>query len=248
MQREKRRVARWLPWLTWIGILGGVVALVLIATRTGPRQVHAAVSHAPSGPVVPDVSGLAESRAQASLERTGFWVQTASEASARVPRGRAVGTAPGPASPLGVGAKVTLLISSGPPRVNVPSVQGMSQSAAEDRLLAGGFRVVVVRRASMDPPGAVIGQSPSPGRRVGSRAVVNVEVADRPVPAVIPDVTGQPFERAVGAVSAAGFAVAFLHRPAARPADVGRILGQAPPPRRRALPGARVTLTVGVRR
>jgi len=248
MQREKRRVARWLPWLTWIGILGGVVALVLIATRPGPQRVSAAVSHAPAGPVVPDVAGLSESGAQAALERTGFWVQTASTASARVPRGRAVGTSPVPATAVPVGGKVTLLISSGPPHVNVPSVQGMSQSAAEDRLLAGGFRVVVVRRASLDPPGAVIGQSPSPGQRVGSRAVVNVEVADRPVPAVIPDVTGQPFERAVGAVSAAGFAVAFLHRLAVHPADIGRILAQAPPPRRRALPGARVTLTVGVRR
>jgi serine/threonine-protein kinase len=248
MQREKRRVARWLPWLTWIGIVGGVVALVLIATRAGPAQVHAAVSHAPAGPVVPDVAGRPESGARAALERAGFWVQTASAASARVPRGRAVGTSPGPATALRVGARVTLLLSSGPPHVSVPSVQGMSQSAAEDRLLATGFRVVIVRRASPDPPGAVIGQFPSPGQRVGSRAVVNVEVADRPAPRVIPDVTGQYFERAVGAVSAAGFAVAFVHRRADRPADVGRILGQAPPPRRRALPGARVTLTVGVRR
>jgi serine/threonine-protein kinase len=206
------------------------------------------MSQAAAGAVVPDVAGRPEAGAHAALERAGFWVQTASAASARVPRGRAVGTSPGPATALRVGAQVTLLISSGPPRVSVPSVQGMSQSAAEDRLLAGGFRVVVVRRASMDPPGAVIGQSPAPGRRVGSRAVVNVEVADRPVPATVPDVTGQDFERAVGTVSAAGFAVAFLHRRADRPADVGRILGQVPAPRRRALPGARVTLTVGVRR
>lgn len=301
MRRQRRRVARWLPWVSWAGIAAGVTAIVLIATlpsretvpgvvgrdravaaerveraglrvraaeveaegpagrvvaqrpRAGARvregdTVTLVVSRAPRGPRVPDVSRLRAGIARVALERAGFWVHTARVPSSRTPAGRVVGTSPAASTRLDVGARVTLLVSSGPPRVRVPSVRGTSRSAAEERLLRAGFRVVIVRRDSLEPPGAVLAQSPAAGRRVRSNAVVRVAVAARPPPVAVPGVTGMPFEPAVSAVSGRGFAIAFDHRRARRGRDVGRVLAQRPAGGTRALRGTRVTLTLGVRR
>lgn len=248
MRREKRHVTRWVPVLVWVGILGGVLTLVLIATRPSPQKVTRAVSQAPAGPVVPDVARLRAPDARAALERAGFWVRTAREPSTDTPAGRVVGTSPPAETRLEVGTQVALLISSGRPRVRVPSLQGLSRSTAEERLLKAGFRVVIVRRESLDPPGAVIGQSPEPGRRVRARAAVRVAVAARPVPVAVPAVTGLSFERAVERASAAGLALAIEHRRARRASDVGRVLSQSLPAGQRAPRGARMTLAVGVER
>jgi serine/threonine-protein kinase len=147
-----------------------------------------------------------------------------------------------------VGAQVTILVSRGRPRALVPSVRGLTGVEAEDRLQRAGLRVVVVRRESVQPPGAVIGQSPEAGRRVRRRAAVRVTVAAPPSLALVPAVTGLAFERAVERASAAGFAIAFAHRRARRRDEVGRVLAQDPPAGRQVPRGARLRITVGVAR
>ena len=246
MRREKRRVTRWVPVLVWLGILVGVVALVAIATGPTTHRVTRAAVYEPPGPVVPDVDGLSVGRARQALERAGFWVRTAHEPSARTRRGRVLGTSPPVATRLGIGAQVTLLISSGRPRVRVPSLQGLSRSTAEERLLRAGFRVVVVRRESADPPGVVIDQSPAAGRRARASAVVRIAVASRAAPVAVPEVAGLHFERAVETASASGLALAFDHKRVKRAGDVGRVLAQSRPPGARVPRGALLTLTVGV--
>jgi eukaryotic-like serine/threonine-protein kinase len=250
-----RRVTRWLPWLIWVGILAGTAALVLIATRPagghegGPsRSEPSVLSPVPPGTAVPDLSRMSLGDARSALERAGFWVSTAYAPSGQAPAGRVLGTSPTALSQLGVGAQVTVLVSTGRRRARVPSVQGLSRSGAEQRLLKRGFRVVVVRHESLDPPGAVLRQSPHAGRRVRSHAVVRIVVAARAAPATVPPVVGLEFERAVGVVSAAGFAITFEHRRASRRDDVGRVLAQDPPGERNVLSGARVRLTIGVPR
>lgn len=241
-------MTRWLPVLIWAGILGGVLALVAISSRPDAHEVARAMSLGPQGPVVPDVERLPVPDARAALERAGFWVRMAHEPSATVRVGGVVGTAPSTATRLRVGAQVTLLVSSGRPRVRVPALQGLSRSAAEERALAAGLRVVIVRRESPEPPGAVIGQSPAAGRRVRAQRVVRIAVAARPPPVEVPDVTGVGFESAVTSVSANGLTVEFDHRRARRPGDVGRVLAQRPAGGATVARGAHVTLTIGVRR
>ena len=132
MQRERRGVVRWLPVLSWAGIVGGVVGLVLISWHPAVNEVTRAVSHGPQGPAVPTVERMRAREAREMLERGGFWVRMAHEASNAVAAGRALGTSPPAATRLDVGGQVTLLISSGKRRVRVPALAGLSQSAAEE--------------------------------------------------------------------------------------------------------------------
>src|SRR5688500_7191439 len=247
MQREKRRAVRWLPVLIWTGILVGVLAVVAISSRPDVQSVSAAVSMGPQGPVVPDVDRLSVARAREALERAGFWVRVAREPSSSERAGRVIGTSPPATTRLDVGAQVTLLVSSGSPRVRVPSLQGISRSTAEEKLLDAGLRPVIVRRESLEPPGVVLAQSPEAGRRVRAEHPVRVAVAARPPPVEIPNVVGVNFEAAVTSVSAAGLTVEFDHRRAS-PSNVGRVLSQSPPGGDAVRRGARVTLTIGVRR
>ena len=107
---------------------------------------------------------------------------------------------------------------------------------------------MVVRRESLEPPGAVIDQSPPAGRRVRSRAAVRIAVAARPAPVAVPSLTGMAFEPAVEAASGAGLAVSFAHRRARRASEVGRVVAQSRPAGERAPRGAPLTLTIAVRR
>ncbi|MDX6698524.1 MAG: eukaryotic-like serine/threonine-protein kinase [Solirubrobacteraceae bacterium] len=248
MQRRRRRVSRWLPILVWAGIMAGVAALVVIYTRPDATAVTRAATPGAGGPVVPAVAGRRVPDAWAALERAGYWVTVDYEPSRRVRVNRATGTTPAAGMALGVGGRITLLVSSGRPRVRVPSLSGLSRSAAEERLGRLGLRPVIVARESLESPGAVVGQSPDPGRRVTARSAVRVAVAAPPPPVEVPGVTGLGFEEAVSAASGAGLTVEFAHRRATRPADVGRVLGQSLGAGQGAPRGARIVLTVGVRR
>ncbi|HVE67717.1 MAG TPA: PASTA domain-containing protein [Solirubrobacteraceae bacterium] len=248
MRSERRRVTRWVPVLIWAGILTGVLALIAISSRPGAHEVGRAMSLGPQGPVVPEVQRLSVPDARAALERAGFWVRVAREPSSTVRVGRVIGTTPASATPLRVGAQVTLLVSSGRPRVRVPALEGLSRSTAEEKALAAGLRVVVVRRESPEPPGVVIGQSPDAGQRVRAQRIVRIAVAARPAPVEVPDVTGTGFEAAVTSVSGASLTVDFAHRRVRRSGDVGRVLSQSPAGGATVARGARVTLTIGVRR
>jgi serine/threonine-protein kinase len=99
------------------------------------------------------------------------------QASADVPKGRAVGTTPAGSAPRG--ASLTLLVSAGPQQVVVPSVKGQSESAATQTIQAKGLQVNVDPKtvSSGDPNiGRVIDQSPSAGTSVDPNSTVTITV------------------------------------------------------------------------
>jgi beta-lactam-binding protein with PASTA domain len=58
-------------------------------------------------------------------------------------------------------------------------VIGLNQAAAESRLRAAGFNVVVKEGSSTQPPGTVISQSPAAGTQAYQGTSVTITVAKR---------------------------------------------------------------------
>jgi eukaryotic-like serine/threonine-protein kinase len=124
-----------------------------------------------------------------------------------VPAGQVIDENPGGGSKVGKGSTVTLRVSTGKPKVDVPDVRGRSVTDAITALAQIGLNPKIVHVYSPQPPDTVTGQFPPPFAKVvkGSNVRINVSRGAKPVP--VPDVTGQPYLNAKSALEGQGFVV-----------------------------------------
>ena len=78
-------------------------------------------------------------------------------------------------------ARVQLVVSTGPPKRLVPSLDGLDPSGAADALRRAGFTPVVEERPETRvEPGTLLGVTPEPGARVPLGSTVTLVVARAP--------------------------------------------------------------------
>jgi serine/threonine-protein kinase len=145
------------------------------------RTIRLDVSRArpvPSTIQVPSVVGMTAVDARGRLRQLGLAVQVTELAS-----DEAVGTVLRQSPRAGVELQerglVTLTVSSGPQRMDVPDVAGLDEDSARQQLVAAGFQVEVTDEPTADAAqdGLVLRQSPSGGSAAAEGAVVSIVVA-----------------------------------------------------------------------
>jgi beta-lactam-binding protein with PASTA domain/serine/threonine protein kinase len=126
---------------------------------------------------VPDVTGRTEGEARATLEGAGFRVDVQTQAS-ETEAGRVISTSPGPGSEVEPGSRVTIVVSSGPSQVTVPSVEGLSEENAIGQIEGAGLVASVNEEVVNNPgqDGRVLSQSPSAGERRNPGSTVTIVV------------------------------------------------------------------------
>ncbi len=206
--------------------------------------VTLSVSSGPAIVAVPDVAGLSADDATTRLEKAGFKVTTRDEFSNTVHKGTAIGTEPAAETQLSTSQVVTLLISRGTNRVEVPSVVGLDDQAALAALQDAGLSGVLVQRDSTEPEGQVLSQSPGVGKLVARGAQVTIFASTGAI--TVPDVVGQARKTAVTALKKGGFTPAVTEETTEDPAKVGRVISEFPPGGSRGRRGDTVTISVGV--
>jgi serine/threonine-protein kinase len=147
---------------------GDVIKLVVSA---GPNQVS-----------VPPVEGLSQANAQALLESDayGLVVTLQQEASSTVPAGQATRTDPVSGALANKGSAITLFVSSGPSKVRVPPLVGLTQAQAEAKLFELGLAADVQFQsvpAGDSTDGRVTAQTPSQSVEVDPGSTVRLKVA-----------------------------------------------------------------------
>ncbi|HET8654587.1 MAG TPA: PASTA domain-containing protein [Longimicrobiaceae bacterium] len=177
---------------------GAVVAQSPLPGReVGPgSEVRVFLSTGPVREPVPDVGLLPAAQAVRILEATGFQVHLDTARDARA-AGRVVGTDPAAGTFVGVPGVVRLIISAGPPRVEVPVLAGALQPQARALLDAAGLRLgeVGVQFREDLPEGEVVTQSVAPGDSLVAGTRVDIVVATHqllgsPVPTGQQDAAG----------------------------------------------------------
>jgi eukaryotic-like serine/threonine-protein kinase len=202
------------------------------------------VSNGPSTVRVPDVVGQQEKDASRRLRRADLRPDVEREASTKVAAGVVIRTDPGPGRPAERDSAVTLVVSSGPDQVSVPSVIGETQEDAVARLRDAGLSPIVRERASSEPVDTVIEQTPAAGQEVEEGSSVTIFVSNGKVREV-PDVTGSPQSEAEADLDDAGFGVNVRTRQTDQPDEEGIVLSQSPRGGVERREGATVTITVG---
>jgi serine/threonine-protein kinase len=130
----------------------------------------------------------------------------------------------------------------------VPRVIGLSQTAAQRRLRAAGFRVRTAYVSSSKPSGTVVAQRPAPGTslRRGTPVRINVSVGSNPQPTkAVPDVTGEDEATARSDLEAAGFQVSVIDEPTTDQNEDGIVIDEDPAAGTRVPAGSLVTIYVG---
>ncbi|ERI06339.1 Stk1 family PASTA domain-containing Ser/Thr kinase [Atopobium sp. oral taxon 810] len=128
---------------------------------------------------VPDVTGMDQDNATATLNNAGFKVDVREEASDEVTKGVVFRqSATGKADK---GSTIVITISSGPSSIDVPSVVGFTQEEAQSALSDVGFEVSVETASSSNvEKGTVISQSPGGGRSASVGSTITITVSTGP--------------------------------------------------------------------
>jgi eukaryotic-like serine/threonine-protein kinase len=231
-------------------------AIVALTVSKGPQRV-----------AVPNVVGRSRTDAVARIKAAGL-VAAVFSVPSQAPRGFVVAQNPkvgtkapkhsrvrlnvskgAPAAgPTTTGTETTGTTTPAPAKARVPTVVGLSQSAAVRRLRSAGFRVRTAYVASTKPAGTVVAQRPAPGTSLGKGSPVRINVSNGPNPKplkAVPDVTGEDEATATADLRAAGFRVEVVDQPTDDENEDGIVVDQDPAVPARAPTGSTVTIYVG---
>jgi serine/threonine-protein kinase len=195
---------------------------------------------------IPDLRGQGRRAARAKLQQLGFGVTEREQPDDAVGENRVIETSPSASGQLEKGQTVTLVVSTGKERVQVPDVTGRPRDEATSTLEAAGLHPVVREQESGDKdPGTVLSQDPPSGKGVRKGTTVTITVAKEPQDQAVPSVVDRTEAQAVEDLSGAGFKIRERQRPVDDPAQDGKVLDQNPPAGKKVKKGATVTITIG---
>lgn len=125
---------------------------------------------------VPNVVGVKQAAAEAALTKAGLVVSVESNASTSVASGRVIDQNPTAGVTAQTGSTVTIIVSTGPNLVAVPTVTTMTQTDAVNALTAAGFKAKIVLQTGGGPVGTVVTQSPAANVKAVSGSTVTITV------------------------------------------------------------------------
>jgi len=215
------------PWalLAALIVAGAIVVAVLVL--------------APARSTVPGVLG--ETQVQAGQALGAFHVVTTQEPST-APSGTVIKQNPAAGTVLSKGSTVSITISSGPPPGTVPNVVGESAATAKAVLTHAGYRFSTSSASSTSvKAGDVVSTTPGSGSSANRGSIVQLVISTGAPNVNLPNVVGQQYQTALGALLGAGFKVKKV--PVPNEFTPGQVLSQSPSGSK-APEGSTVTLDV----
>jgi len=196
---------------------------------------------------VPDVSGMTQTAAQATLTGAGFTLGAVTPSySATVAAGAVVSQVPAPGTSAATGTPVALVVSQGPQPVGVPNVIGQTQAEAGAAFGNVGLAVgsVAQQCSNTVAAGLIISQNPTTGALMVPGSAVALVVSSGLCNETVPNVVGQTQAAASAAIGAAGLAVGVVAQAYSPTVPAGTVISQSSAAGTSIPHGSAVSLTV----
>ncbi|WP_407940982.1 PASTA domain-containing protein [Nocardioides flavus (ex Wang et al. 2016)] len=209
----------------------GPVALVLAVLLLGGVAAGAWWFGWERWTTTPGVLNLDEAAATAELEDAGLQAEAGDPAySENVAAGLVISTDPEPGGRVLDGGVVTLVLSLGPERYDVPDLAGQSEDQAQDALAATNldFGESRGRWSETVPEGQVIRTLPKAGTTLKPGATVDLVLSRGRKPIEVRDFTGQSFEAARTALEKRRLQVAVSSEQYSDTVAEGDVIAQDP--------------------
>jgi serine/threonine-protein kinase len=178
---------------------------------------------------VPPVVGLTSDQATRSLADAGLGIRVVTRPSDD-PADVVIGQRPRAGAFVGDDTTVELLVSRGPPSVEIPEVTDLSSADARTALERAGF--VVAETTAFDEnvaAGSVIGTDPPVGTAVAPDSQVTMTVSEGPAPVQVPDVAGRTYDEAAQIVAGAHLGASRGEDQFSSTVEAGKVIGTNPP-------------------
>jgi len=218
---EPRRswARRWLPWLIpLLVVIGAVIAAALLLTSNG------------SSAYVPQVNGEPATQAVSQIKAAGLVPQVVDKPSSSVQKNYVIDTNPPNGNSIAKGGTVTLYVSSGASKIQVPNVTGMQSAAAQQKLASVGLNNVTTQPDAQStlPQGEVDHMSPQQGSEVDPNQQITLYISGGG--AAVQSVIGDTAPQAEQILTAQGFKVqaVITPAPANQPVTAGTVWSQNP--------------------
>lgn len=179
----------------------------------------------------PGVIGLDRSDAVADLRAAGLDAEAGTPAySETVPAGQVLATDPDPGSRIHDAGTVTLTLSLGKERYDVPAMAGMTEDQAQDALreTSLGFGNSVERWSETVPAGQVIRSDPAAGKTLKPDSAVDLVVSKGRRPIKVRDWVGESADEAEQALTDKGLVVERVAEEYDDEVPAGDVLSQTP--------------------
>lgn len=197
-QRYRRRKA---PWV----ILGLLIATAAAAfagwyVAAGPGKTVP----------IPNVVGSTAQDAQAAITAAGLtYAAAAKEYSETVPPGTVISSDPTAGQDIRPEGTVSVIVSKGPERYDVPSIKGRPQDEAAALLTSTKLTVGAISQAFDDKvdAGSVVSSTPKAGASVKPGTPVALVISKGPKPVPVPELVGQKVATAKSRLADVGLKV-----------------------------------------
>ena len=196
---------------------------------------------------VPNLVGATEDAARAALAAAGLAVVVTPQESDTAPLGQVLSQDPLNKTEIAPGGKVTIVVSAGKGKAEVPNLFGQDVVLASQQLGAKGFTVTTEQQPSESlPVGKVIATDPAAGTQAEKGSAVKLIVSAGAAPVAVPQVEGLTESQARDKLQAAGFQqkVSQQDVPFGSALD-GKVMTQSPAAGENVPKGATITLIVG---
>jgi eukaryotic-like serine/threonine-protein kinase len=225
------------PWLLAVGLIlagaaGGWFLYMKIQNQLNDNKPVA----------VPDVMLMARSLAVEKVREAGLTAHVIHASSDTVATGQVSDQNPGGGSKVGKGSTILLTVSTGKPKVQVPTVVGLDSNSAVAKLAQLGLDPKINRIYSSSQVDTVTAQQPHAGDIVVTGTTVHINVSRGAKPVTVPDVTTQPYANAKSALEGQGFAVGRVDIQSDFPQ--GTVVAEDPPAGTSVPVGSKITLSV----
>ncbi|MGW4040100.1 Stk1 family PASTA domain-containing Ser/Thr kinase [Streptomyces sp. NPDC004778] len=195
-QQKKSNTSTILLVVAGILVLIGAILIgrVIFSDNGGDDQVKA-----------PNLVGSTLEEAQTLASRTGVTVtKGAEEPCEQQEKGQICSQDPSADAMMDKDGTVTVVVSSGAPKVEVPNVLEKSEDGAREELEGKGFSVNVTTAESEAAEGTVIKQNPKGGQKADEESEVTITIAKKTTDPM-PDVRTRQYDAAVAQLNELGF-------------------------------------------
>ncbi|MDB5027583.1 MAG: putative Serine/threonine protein kinase [Candidatus Eremiobacteraeota bacterium] len=224
-------------WLLFPVLLAVAIAIGFFAMRV-PFPGTASIA-------VPDLVGKGATTAQQELLQRGLQAKVTNEPSDTVPQDRVIRQDPPAGAQLAKNAVVTLVVSGGLPRVQVPDVKGYSVGDAQRTLQNAKLKSKIVEAYSGTiPVQQVIDVIPAIGTSVRQNSTVVLTVSKGTKPISVPSVVSLTVDEARKRLGALGLKLTVAQRTESDTIPANVIASQDPAPQSTALPNSEVNVIV----
>jgi eukaryotic-like serine/threonine-protein kinase len=219
----------------------GLVATQSIAGGERARRSDTVVIQPSLGIVLPDLAGRPADAAAGRLDELDIRFEAEHATSVDVPKGAVIQTRPDKGTVLKADDVVTVVVSAGKPKVEVPDVAGRRAEAAEAALADARLKVRPERVFDDDvPEGRAVGTDPGSGSEVPWGSAVVLRVSKGPDLVEVPRVVGLSKKEAEQRLREAGLEAHYVF-------PVGsRVVEQSPGPGEKAKRGSGVRLLLNL--